>query len=144
MFTYSATIEISADSDKVWETIVEMDHYPQWNSQIRFLGGKLALGGQIHLRLDPLGAKGYDFKATITRYEPGKHLTWLGTTGIKGVFDGEHHFKLERISASKTRLSNYEHFSGILAPIFRRLPMMKKAEEGFELMNQEIKQRSEN
>jgi len=59
------------------------------------------------------------------------------------VFDGEHHFMLTELENGETLLYNYEHYSGSLSPIFKRLPMMKDAPEGFVAMNDEIKRRAE-
>lgn len=70
-------------------------------------------------------------------------FTWRAITLLRGVFDGEHSFVLEPLPNDQTQLINREVYSGLLAPIFKRLPMMQGAEEGFIAMNHEIKAHSE-
>lgn len=142
MFIIEHTIEIKAPAAKVWQVIVEMENYEQWNSQLFYLGGNLALGEKIQLKLITTGQKGYEFKPKIIVFKEGKEFTWLAQTGFKGIFDGEHHFTLKERNDT-TILHNYEKYSGLLSPLMQRLPMMKDADKGFALMNQEIKLRAE-
>lgn len=110
---------------------------------MHFLGGTLALGETIHLKLEPLGGSGYEFKPKVTQLVENKAFTWLALTGMKGIFDGEHHFELTDAGNGRTQLKNYERYSGLLSPLMKRLPMMKNAQAGFDLMNEEIKKRAE-
>jgi len=110
---------------------------------LRFRGGTLAEGEKIKLRLDPNGGRGYEFEPRVIAYVEPKHFAWVARTGFPGVFDGEHHFKLEKTDDCGTVLHNYEIYSGLMSPIMKQLPMMKGAREGFELMNREIKRETE-
>lgn len=94
-----------------------------------------ALEATAHLARGP----NYSFSPTVVDLRPNERYAWLGTTGVRGLFDGEHSFELEPVDENRTRLTNREVYSGLLAPIFRRLPMMQDAPQGFEAMNAEIK-----
>lgn len=72
-----------------------------------------------------------------------RRLVWVGRTGLPGVFDGEHHFDLTALAGSRTRLVNREPYSGLLSPLFKRLPAMKDAKPGLEAMNNDIARRAE-
>jgi hypothetical protein len=71
-----------------------------------------------------------------TRNSGGKE-----TCIINGLFDGEHYFILKPNEKGTTDFIHGEKFSGILVPFFKG--MLKKTQEGFELMNQELKILSE-
>ncbi len=57
------------------------------------------------------------------------------------LFDGEHSFILENITHDKTLFIQKEKFNGILVPFFSSL--LKDTESGFQMMNQALKQISE-
>ena len=143
MFRVSASTEIAAPPLAVWNTIIQMDEYADWNSQLHYLGGALALGETIQLKLTPLGQQGYEFKPKIIAFEPEREFAWVARTGFKGLFDGEHHFVIHNLGYNRSRLDNFEIYSGLLSPIMQQLPMMKGANEGFAVMNEEIKKKAE-
>lgn len=142
MFKVSATTDIEATPETVWEAIIQMKKYADWNSQLHYLGGKLALDETIHLKLTPVGQKGYEFKPKVIEFKPNQQFAWVARTGFPGVFDGEHHFIITDLGNGHSRLDNFEIYSGLLSPIIKHLPMMKGADIGFAIMNKEIKQRA--
>jgi hypothetical protein len=60
---------------------------------------------------------------------------------LDGLFDGEHYFRVEALSAHSTRFVHGEHFSGILIGLMSGL--LKKTDRGFALMNEALKKRAE-
>jgi hypothetical protein len=61
---------------------------------------------------------------------------------IRGIFDGEHVFRIEKLDEHRTRLIQCERFRGILAPLILHL-MKENIETGFEKMNRSLKNVSE-
>jgi len=144
MFKVEAHTIIDAPVDIVWETLVNYAQYEKWSTMLFPLDiTPPQLGATIHLQLSIPDSITYDFKPEIIKLDKDKHYAWIQKTGFSGVFDGEHHFVLTALNDNQTELYNYEIYSGILSPIFKRLPMMKGADAGFEAINQEIKQWSE-
>ena len=109
---------------------------------MRYEGGEVALGKTLSLRLTPPSGGGWAFSPEIIALEPLHRFSWVGRTGLAGVFDGEHHFELEERSGG-TLLINRERYSGVLSPLFKRLPQMQGLDEGFADMNDEIRRRAE-
>jgi hypothetical protein len=70
-------------------------------------------------------------------------LRRLGSLGLRGIFDGEHAFILERVSAHATRFRQSERFSGLLVPIVMRGDMAHATRKGFLAMNEVLKRRAE-
>lgn len=135
------TIEmIDAPPGKVWRILTDMDAYPDWNPFITEGSGELRKGGKLALRMKPPGGKAMKFKPTVTEMEPEVELRWVGRLLFKGLFDGEHWFSVEH-HGTGTKLTQSEHFSGLLPPIMGE--MLKKTEQGFEEMNAALKERAE-
>jgi hypothetical protein len=137
-------IEINAPAAKVWATVIDFNNYKNWNSQLTFLGGTVQPNGKLHLKLAAAGAAPYEFKPDISHWQEEKKFAWIGRTGLPRIFDGEHFFELTDLGNGKTLLTNREEYRGILSQVFRQLPMMKTAPEGFKKMNLELKHYIEN
>jgi hypothetical protein len=60
---------------------------------------------------------------------------------MKGLFDGEHFFRLEPRGEARTRVVQGEDFSGVLLRFL--LPRVTEAARGFVYMNQALKRRVE-
>lgn len=138
-FEIKDVIDIDAPVAEVWEAVINFEQYKEWNSQLSYLGGKVAPQSKLHLRLAAEGASPYEFKPDISHWEEQKRFAWIARTGLPRIFDGEHFFELEALGPHQTRLTNREEYRGILSLIFQQLPMMKTAPAGFEKMNKELK-----
>lgn len=143
MFEIRAETDIQAPLKLVWQVVTNLAAYKDWSTMLHYRGGNLELGNRLALRLTLPKGPSYDFSPEVVILEEERHFAWLGVTGFKGIFDGEHHFELSRLTAEKSRLINYERYSGLLSPIFKRLPMMRDAPDGFKAMNEEIRAQAE-
>lgn len=79
------------------------------------------------------------FKPTVTQVEPSHRLEWLGTLGVRGIFDGRHSFTLQPLGEHSTRFTQAEDFGGLLMPFAGA--MLARTRAGFEAMNQGLAQR---
>lgn len=143
MFVVQAETEIHAPAAVVWAVLTDMEAYDAWNTMLHYRGGALAEGGTIQLRLSLPNGPSYNFAPRVIALEPERRFTWRATTGLRGIFDGEHSFELSPLASGRTSLRNRERYSGLLAPLFQRLPMMRDAPAGFVAMNEEIRARAE-
>jgi hypothetical protein len=144
MFVVEARTTIHAPIATVWAVLMDLEAYSEWSTMLIVeQPTPLRLHGTVRLRLSLPNGPAYSFVPEIVRLEENKHFAWRQKTGIRGIFDGEHHFILTPVSTERTELHNYERYSGLLSPIIKRLPMMQSAPSGFKRMNDEIKHRSE-
>ncbi len=81
------------------------------------------------------------FKPTVTESKEGKALEWLGSLGVRGIFDGRHRFELTE-TLEGTKLVQSEEFTGVLAPLVLRLTG-DVTRANFEEMNAALKSRVE-
>ena len=135
-------IEIDAPTDVVWDVLVDLDHYPDWNPFIVEAVGTVAVGQRLTNRLQPPGGRAMTFKPVVTEVESGRSFEWLGRLGLPALVDGRHRFELRPTSSGATRRVHTERFGGLLGPLLRR-SLDRNTVPGFEAMNEAMKQRAE-
>ena len=81
------------------------------------------------------------FRPTVTALEHQRLLEWLGRFVLPGLFDGRHRFELVELPDGGTRLVQSETFSGLLVRASGRT--LDSTIDGFEAMNEAVKQRAE-
>ena len=135
-------VEIDAPVDAVWNTLIDLSGYREWNPFIVSSEGQVAVGERLTNRMQPPGGKAITFKPTVTVVEPEVALEWLGRLGMRGLFDGRHRFELGPGPAGGTVVSHGEKFDGILVRFMRR-SLDTKTRAGFEAFNSALKARVE-
>jgi hypothetical protein len=135
------SVDIDATPEAVWSVLADFSAYPEWNPFIRSISGTLAQGEQLDVSLGASGKKPMSFTPVVTAVIPGEEFAWLGHLGMKGIFDGHHHFQLS-VSGTGTRLDHFEEFSGVLSPVVLA-SIGRTTTRGFEEMNQALKDRTE-
>lgn len=137
----STSIDIDAPTAEVWRHVMDFDSHESWNPFIRSISGTAAVGEAIQVTMELPDSKPRTFRPTVTIVDPNRTFEWLGSVGMRGVFDGRHRFDLEPTTTG-TRLVQSERFTGVLAPII--LPLIRtKTTAGFTAMNEALKTRCE-
>ncbi len=125
----------------IWEILTATDEYPSWNPFIRHLRGQLQRGSRIEVEIAPPGSGAMTFRPVVLVVERDREIRWLGSLWVRGLFDGEHSFRLES-GEGRTHLIQSERFSGLLVG---RLSdsILSKTEAGFAAMDEAVKARAE-
>ena len=125
----------------VWQILTTTDEYPSWNPFIRHVRGQLQPGNRIEVEIGPPGSDTMTFRPVVLTVERDREIRWLGSLWMRGLFDGEHSFRLES-DGGRTHLIQSERFSGLLVG---RLSdgILSKTEVGFAAMNEAVKARAE-
>lgn len=124
MKRFSATANIIASPDTIWEIITDAKHYPDWDPGIVRIEGTIARGEKIKAisKLNPKKA----FPVTVTDFDPGYRMTWTGGM-VFNLFKGERTFSLTENGPGSTDFTISEEFSGPLLPLFEKnIPDMNK------------------
>lgn len=138
MKNLETSIQIKASANTVWNILMDFEQYPQWNPLIRQLTGEAVKGKSLKAKIQPPGQKPMDFEPVVLECTPAQEFRWLGKLFIKGLFDGEHYFKIKRIDSEKVEFIHGENFRGLLVtPLMAMIG--KSTEEGFLAMNQALK-----
>ncbi len=135
------SIEITAPPERVWAILTDFAEYPGWNPFIRSVKGEAREATRLEVVIGAPGSKPMTFRPTVLQAVAPRSLAWLGRLGVRGLFDGEHHFELDDLGAGRTRLRQYETFRGLLVPFTGKA--LATAQGGFEAMNQALRARAE-
>jgi hypothetical protein len=117
----STTVDIDAPPDRVWDVLVNLPAYHEWNPFIVDARGEVAAGNALELRMVLPGRDPMTIEPQLLVVDAGRELRWKGRLFMPGLFDGEHVFELARIDDARTRVHHWERFGGILLPILRGL-----------------------
>ena len=131
-------IIIEAPINEVWDLLTDFQSFDKWNPFITRIKGELEPGSKLDVYMQPPGMKGVNFNPVITKVEPVHEYRWMGNLWVKGIFDGEHVFRIEELENSRTRFIQCERFRGILAPLILSL-IGERTRQGFESMNNNLK-----
>lgn len=135
----SAAVEIEAPPGEVWETLVDLPAYSEWNPYVVQAEGVAAVGGRLSL-LMKVGGKTFNVRPTVVELKEDRILRWAGRFAVRGVFDAVHVHHLEPLQ-SGTRYVQSERFSGVLLPFLRRT--VADTEVAFMEMNDALKRHVE-
>ncbi len=132
---------IDAPAETVWRILIDYENHPNWNPFIRSIKGDKFEGGRLTVFLKPPDSNGMTFNPVIRKFESNRELRWKGKLGIKGLFDGEHFFIIERAKDNQVRFIHGEKFTGIL--VWMMSSILEKTREGFNRMNIALKRECE-
>jgi len=134
------SIDIHASPEAVWEVLIDVDGYEEWNPFMTIEERPIA-GERATVHLTPPDKPSVTMSPEILVAD-GRELRWRGKLLIGGVYDGEHSFTLTERPDGTTRLVHAERFSGVLVgPINWWLG--DSTERGFVSMNEALKERVE-
>jgi hypothetical protein len=120
-WSIATAVEIDAPVSRVWQVLVDLPAYSQWNPFIVEAAGKVAVGETLSLRMALSGREPMTIEPQLLVVDPERELRWKGRLLIPGLFDGEHAFVLTPLAHGRTRLDHSERFAGLLLPLARWL-----------------------
>ena len=140
MKTITTSIILKANSEQVWNVLLDFGQYANWNPFIQKIKGKAELGAQLENSIHLPGKDAQVFKPEVIMLKKNQHFAWRGMLFIKGLFDGEHHFRLIALPDGNTKLIHEEFFAGLLVkPILKMVG--EQTLQGFEAMNEALAKR---
>jgi len=137
----SSEIIIDAPADLVWRVLVDFGSYHEWNPVESDVRGEARVGATLEHTSKLPNRKPMSFRATIVQAEPPRALAWRGRILVPGIFDVRHHFEIDSLDDDRSRLRQFEHFSGLLVPFTPGV--LRDTQAAFELANAAIKERAE-
>lgn len=132
-------ILIHSSAEKIWDILIDFKNYPNWNPFITSIKGNVEKENKIVVSIKPPDGGKMTFRPRVLTKLDKQELTWLGSLFFKGIFDGKHTFRLEDNGDGTITFIQKEEFNGILVGIFN----LKKTEDGFNVMNERLKERAE-
>jgi hypothetical protein len=86
---------------------------------------------------------GMTFKPKVLTVRPNQEISWLRRLVIPRLFDGRHIFTLLSLDENRVMFIQREKFTGLLVPLFWLCGFIGNARDGFEAMNQTLRERAE-
>jgi hypothetical protein len=128
-------IDIDAPMEKVWNIIIDLERYPEWNPFTPRVGAKRIVVGEEFLLDCRMTEKQLlkDEREVFLAYEPERYRVCWGTSRTKGR-PGIKSYRwqiCQPLGEHGTHFINYEEFHGILAPLVNLL-YGKKLQRGFD------------
>jgi hypothetical protein len=120
MKSFEASAEINAAPDQIWAILVDGAHYPDWDSGVLSVDGRLAPAETI--RVVSSASPGRTFPVKVTTFNPSREMTWSGGMPL-GLFKGVRTFTLTPAGDGRTRFHVREEYSGpLLSMMWRSMP----------------------
>ncbi len=128
MKSYEVTETIQASPDEVWAVVEDVARYPDWDSGVERVEGRVAPGEKlkVHSQANP----GRAFPVQVTDLAPGREMTWSGGMPL-GLFKGVRTYRVAAENGG-TRFTMREEYSGPLLPlIWRSMPDLQPSFDKF-------------
>jgi uncharacterized protein YndB with AHSA1/START domain len=69
-------IDIAAAPERVWEVLVDLPAWNEWNPFIPSIAGRLEVGTRLRMTVRPPGMKAMEFKPKVMAVRSGAELIW--------------------------------------------------------------------
>ena len=120
MKSFEAASVIAASPDSIWAILIDGAHYPDWDSGVLSVEGRIAPGEIIKV----VSAANADrtFPVKVSEFTAGRSMTWSGGMPL-GLFKGVRTFTLTSAGDGTTRFLVREEYSGpLLSMMWRSMP----------------------
>ncbi len=133
VFSRETTVStvIHATPEKIWQILVNVGNYKNWNSTIVSIEGEIKTGGEI--KIVPVINPNRTFKLKIKAFEPYTKM-------VSGDAMGSRTFLLEKVSGG-TLFTMTEKIGGPLFPLFAK--MIPPFDEAFDAYARDLKAEAE-
>jgi len=135
---YDSSSTIEASPDSIWAILTDGPGYPEWDSGIDRVEGRIAPDEKISVfsKVSPRRA----FPVRVSEFAPGRKLVWSGGMPL-GLFKGVRTFTLSPVEGGATRFTMQEEYTGPLVSLMWR--SMPDLAPSFEQFANGLKERAE-
>ena len=120
MKSFEASSVINATADTIWAILVDGARYPDWDSGVVRVDGRIATGETI--KVVSAASPDRTFPVKVSEFDPGRSMTWSGGMPL-GLFKGVRTFTLAPSDDGTTRFQVREEYTGrLLSMMWRSMP----------------------
>lgn len=109
----AVSINIQAPPDRIWKLLTTAGDFPRWNSTVKSIEGKIALGETVKLKATIAPERTFTLK--VNEFVPNQRLVW--SDGMAPMFKGVRTYTLTPQANGSTDFTMVEVFSGIMLPM---------------------------
>jgi hypothetical protein len=116
LFNLTCVVEthIAADPAAVWKLLTDVAGFPQWNSTVSGIEGRIRGRQRLTVRVP---GSNRAFTPVVSGFVPDRRMTWTG--GFAPMFQGVRTFELKPRSDGSTDFTMEERFSGLMLPMIK-------------------------
>jgi hypothetical protein len=111
-------IDIEASPKMVWDMLIDVSHYKDWNPFLVQARGQALVGSYLELIMSHPGVSPRPRRVLVTSLKSYGEFSWKGTIIHPFFFCGHNRFTLVPLAENQTRLIQEESFSGLLVPFY--------------------------
>jgi hypothetical protein len=139
MRTIERITEIDAPAPTVWDVLMDVDAYREWNPFLTLMTSPTHVGQRLAVAIRA-GERSMTFTPTLTVFSPGRSICWVGRLLVPRVVDGTHELHVEPIDDRRSRFTHRETFRGVLVPFLGSV--LRDTDAGFAAMNAALAERA--
>ena len=109
---YSIGINIKAKADKAWAIMTNAADFPRWNSTVKSIEGRIALGETIKLVATISPTRTFNLK--VIEFVPEKRMVW---SDGNAMFKGVRTYTVTPKSDGSTDFTMSEVYTGLMLPM---------------------------
>lgn len=142
MGVYSTTFPVEASAATIWDVLLDLDGWSEWNTAIPAISGEPVVGNLLHMTLAMPGRPSAKVTATLTDLEPERLFRWHGNVAGDWFFNGTREVQLDEQPDGSVQVTHTETVTGLFFPAFRLL-MGGAIKEHHENFNASLRDRAE-
>jgi hypothetical protein len=135
---FGTQIPIAAAADTVWSLLTDAAGYPDWNSTVARIEGRIAPGAKLTLHAK--ASSGRAFPLRVSLFEAPARMVWTGGMPL-GLLTGTRTFTLTPTPDGGVLFSMDETFTGLMAWLITR--SMGKMLPAFQAFAADLKRAAE-
>ncbi|KAF9192870.1 hypothetical protein BGZ51_004633 [Haplosporangium sp. Z 767] len=120
-----SSITITASPQEVWQVLVDLEHYHEWNPMFVEAKGTIAA---------------FSWSPKVAKLEPNASLEWSSpVSGMSGVVNGTHYFQLSCTNdGTSTEFTQGRRYEGVGSSLCSGFGSMEDARRGLTAMNKAL------
>jgi hypothetical protein len=131
---------IAAEPEAVWEALVDVDRWPEWNPTLSWADKPLVEGDWVKMVLH-LGKRRMNMHQLMVTVDPPRILAWRSRNLLPGLMDVDRVFRIEMKADAGVVLVQTETAHG-LAPVV--MPFLRrKIVDGYVALGEALRRRLE-
>ena len=120
MWSHEASVAINASPNEVWQVLIDIARYPEWNRYATEAVGDLRIGGEVTINVPRQAEKRGPVNNRVTELVADQRLCWRSLSWYKFLVYGVRCRHLEVAPDGTTVFREVETMRGPLAGVIQR------------------------
>ncbi|MDD9950516.1 MAG: SRPBCC domain-containing protein [Zetaproteobacteria bacterium] len=117
MRVLATEVKIAAPMAKVWQTLMDFEHWHEWNPTVKQAGGQAEIDAVLSITMSRDDCQEVSYQPRVYEIQPPHLFRWRATMMAGFLFTNDRVFEL-REEGGVTTLSHREEFAGIMAVLW--------------------------